>query len=730
MRTRLSALACVLLAVVTLSAQDQSPREEQLPVFRTQADLVRVDMYATRNNTLVTDLRADEVEIYEDNVRQRIDTFELVRVPGTGGVAPGAPTDPVASDVRSRVFVVFLDTYSTRLQNNGDLRRSLIRFLDQLLGPTDLVGLMTPDMYASEVVLGRRSTVISDLANDDRWNRPDARRPDQNEFAWESCYPTSGDGRRAGNSSGGVGGGGGGGGSRRGAGDGDSFVGGDSAGRLPGDATVPPEDGYPGSGSRSTGGGGGSAGGGGGFGGAGGGGQLNEMKARYEGKATIEALADLVTHLRTLREERKAVLLVTAGWPFANSASSIPPGQYETDRCAKDRAALERIDFPALLRDISKTANRANVSFYPLNSRRVLEFPKTTSASFRQQMQQREKRTLETIQEQLQALASETDGLAEMKTTNLAAVTERILSDTSAYYLIGYRSANASKSDRRFHSITVKVNRPGLRIRSRPGYGGETVLVPRALIAASTAPRAPVVDARLQSALTAVERFDARAPFWSRSSSWNGPTGAGGAFWYVGELGLEMRLQPSWSAGAKAEVEVFAADRTRVMTQSIDLPPADSTFMIRVPAEGVLPAGDYSVRVRIKPAAEQGSPVQDALRVTLAAATPFGEPVLWRRGPSARMTYLETADPRFRRTERLRLDLPVPREGDIPTARLLDRTGKALAMAVEVGERADTSGDFRWLTVELPMISLAPGDYAIEVTGNETTRVTAFRVIP
>jgi hypothetical protein len=78
----------------------------------------------------------------------------------------------------------------------------------------------------------------------------------------------------------------------------------------------------------------------------------------------------------------------------------------------------------------------------------------------------------------------------------------------------------------------------------------------------------------------------------------------------------------------------------------------------------------------------------------------------------------------------LRLDLPVPREGDSPTARLLDRTGKALAMAVEVGERTDASGDFRWLVVELPIISLAPGDYAIEVTGNETTRVTAFRVIP
>jgi hypothetical protein len=180
-----------------LSAQDPSPGDGQLPVFRTQADLVRVDMYATRENTLVTDLRADEIEIYEDKVRQRIDTFEFVRM---------TPAVPAAPEGRSRVFVVFVDTYTTRLQNNSDLRRSLLRFLDQLLEPSDLVGLMTPDMYASEVVLGQRATVISDLANDARWSTSEARSPDQNEFQWETCYPRGGVSRR--------GGGGGGGGAR------------------------------------------------------------------------------------------------------------------------------------------------------------------------------------------------------------------------------------------------------------------------------------------------------------------------------------------------------------------------------------------------------------------------------------------------------------------------------------------------------------------------------------
>ena len=657
MHTRLITAACLLLAVVALAAQDQSARDSQLPTFRTETDLVRVDMYATKGDELITDLRADEVEIFEDNVRQRIDTFEFVRVAG-GAAGSGADVEgpsaaePVSADARSRVFVVFIDTYTTRLENNKELRRALVRFLDELLGPTDLVALMTPDMLASEIALGRRATVISDLANDARWTTADDRPPDQNEFAWENCYSARG----------------------RGAG----------------------------------------------------------MRARYQGKATIDALTDLVTHLRTLREERKAVLLVTGGWPFADDlrSSTGTTTLGETDRCAKDRAALERTDFPKLLRELSRTANRANVSFYPVSSRQERVFPREMPAVMKQQARQRDKIALETVQGQLRTLATQTDGMAEVKTTNLAAVTERILSDTSAYYLVGYQSTNA-KADRRYRMITIRVSRPGIRVRNRPGYGGEAPS-PRAVLAAEAAARKPIVDGRVLTALSIVEHFDTRAPFWGRSSSWESSSGEeGGSFWYVGEIGLETRLQSAWNAGAKAEVEVIASDKTKVMTQVVDLKASESTFFMRVPAEGTLPPGNYSVRVRLRPATSDGSlAVHDTIRVTLdPASSTLGEAVFWRRGPSARAPYEETADPRFRRVERMRLELPTASEEEA-TVRLLDRQGRPLQTNADITQRPDPSSLFQWLVVEAPIAALAPGDYAIEVTQKERSRVTAFRVIP
>jgi VWFA-related protein len=657
MRTRLFALLCAVAAIATLNAQgERSPQEPAQPVFRSAADLIRVDMYATRDGKFVTDLKADEIEILEDGVKQDIETFEFVNIAAD---APGDADerdegDPATRDPRARVFVVFVDTHTTRLEGERNLRLSLVRFLDQLLGPSDLVGLMTPDMTASQVRLGRRATVISDVANDERWlKRVTSARADLVEHAWENCY-----------------------GSPRG-----------------------PSQ------------------------------RLNEMKARYRAKNTIAAMEDLVGHLRDLREERKAVLLLTGGWPFLDEGALLSNApRTETDACAQDRVALARTDYGDLLDALTRSANRANVSFYPVNTRQLSEPPQTMLAQLRSQIRQRERRAMDTVSSQLRNLAEDTDGLAEVKTRNFEGITRRIIDDTSSYYLIGYQSTN-SKIDGRFRNITVRTTRPGVRIRARRGYGGESA---RTLLVA-TEPAGPVVDPRMTTALTFVERFDGGAPFWGRSSAWEPGKDAesgGGAFWFVGELAAQTRTQLSWSAGATADVVVIAADKTQVMSSTVALGPSETAFTLRVPAEGSLAPGDYSVRVRLRPKADEDLQLSDSARVTLDAGTgSLGEALIWRRGPSTRLDYARTADPRFRRNERLRLEFPTS-SADAADARVLDRMGRPISLPAGLSERQDSSGGFRWLVIEPPIAALAPGDYAIEVSQGGSSRITAFRVIP
>jgi len=102
---------------------------------------------------------------------------------------------------------------------------------------------------------------------------------------------------------------------------------------------------------------------------------------------------------------------------------------------------------------------------------------------------------------------------------------------------------------------------------------------------------------------------------------------------------------------------------------------------------------------------------------------------MWRRGPSTGPQHLRTADPRFRRNERIRLELATS-SAEPATARLIDRSGQPMTVPVEVTERPDPSGAFRWVVADLALAPFGPADYAIEVTQGPSKQLTAFRVVP
>jgi hypothetical protein len=99
-----------------------------------------------------------------------------------------------------------------------------------------------------------------------------------------------------------------------------------------------------------------------------------------------------------------------------------------------------------------------------------------------------------------------------------------------------------------------------------------------------------------------------------------------------------------------------------------------------------------------------------------------------RRGPSTGLKHLATADPRFQRNERVRLEMATALPGTA-TARLLDRVGNPLRVPVQIAERPDASG-FRWIVADAVLAPLASGDYAIEVKMGDATRVASFKVVP
>lgn len=146
--------------------------------------------------------------------------------------------------------------------------------------------------------------------------------------------------------------------------------------------------------------------------------------------------------------------------------------------------------------------------------------------------------------------------------------------------------------------------------------------------------------------------------------------------------------------------------------------------MTRVAFSQPAAAGPIHVKGRITGPA---GTLTDAVRLDSGLA----RPLVFRRGPSAAGTPQPAAGFQFNRTERARLEIPLPDDAKPGAGRLLDRAAQPLAVPVAVAERIDDTGQ-RWLTADIMLAPLGIGEYAIEVgmirPGGEQRIVTAIRV--
>jgi VWFA-related protein len=72
-------------------------------------------------------------------------------------------------------------------------------------------------------------------------------------------------------------------------------------------------------------------------------------------------------------------------------------------------------------------------------------------------------------QEVMATLSSDTGGKAFLDTNDFSPAFERIQRDTSAYYVLGFRSTDPRR-DGRYRRLTIKINRSDVKLEYRPGY--------------------------------------------------------------------------------------------------------------------------------------------------------------------------------------------------------------------------------------------------------------------
>jgi VWFA-related protein len=675
-------------SVIALAAQEPAP-PAQLEPFRTEVNYIRVDMYPTADGKPVTDLRQDEIEIFDEGAPQKIDRFEHVLVRGARSQEGRREPSTVAEmretvqDVRARLFVLFLDTEHVEFGPAINIKSPLIQSLNQLIGGDDLVAVMTADMQARDLTFRRRTTSIEELLKS-VWSERDYRlKRSEEEDHIALCYGS-----------------------------------GDLA---------------------------------------------DEMIFRRREVRTLDALEELVRHLRFVREERKAVIAISQGWRLfgedpvlrrpveGKPVQPVPPlgndprtGRlgvvertgtelFDRRKCEQERLSLSMLRNDMRFLDILRQANTGNTSFYPVDPRGLVVFdenivPISPSGRWGRGVGiVEDSQRLKARNDSLRTMADATDGLAVVQAGNLSAGMQRIVEDLSSYYLLGYYSTE--ELDGKFHKLTVRVKRPGVRVRARTGYLAATRGDDAKAKAAATAiAAAKPVDLRakaVEQSLSMLGIFSRERPLRMHVAAGYLPSGVA-TIWGVAEVPAATG-QHDWSGGGQADATVIDSSGQTILTERLTIAPGARSLRFTLGSRATLAPGDYQVQIRAKGStAPLGA--MESVRVSVGAAPISTGAVVLRRSVTTGNQPMATADLRFRRTERIIIEVPTT-STEAGTAQLLNRAGQAMPIPVTAAIREDADGS-RWRTAQLVLAPLGVGDYVIELSAGPEKTLTAFRILP
>jgi VWFA-related protein len=659
----------LLVALVAASSAIIAAQQPQQPTFRTEANFVRVDVFATLRGVPVRDLKAEDFDVFEDGVPQKVSSFEYVQVrTGTPQEMRDEPNTIQQSrdamkNPRARVFVLFLDKGQVSIDGAWHSREPLIRLVDRMMGPEDLLGIMTPEMAPSDIVFARKTAVIAGGLRDAwPWGERHTLHRDELENLFELCYPwkETTDVRE------------------------------ELLLRKRERATMEALDALVG--------------------------WLRDERDERKAIVTLSEGWLLYKPNPDLTRPRIIGPNQTEPIPGPEPIGVGPDGRLRLrphdssfnggsrNECHAMRLALSLIDNDRYFRDIIDKANRANASFYTIDPRGlpVFDYPigpaKPPSLIV-------DANHLKFRTDTLRILADNTDGLAIMGSNDLEPGLRRISEDLTSYYLLGYYSTNA-RADGRFRKLSVKVRRPGIDIRARRGYKAATAEEVAMAKTARNAPPVPEATARAHDALGALARLRPEAKLYAHAIAVQGDVTT---LWVAGELFKAP-------AAATSAVVTISADGTTTTTD-VAVAAGQRAFMASIPMKAAV-KGPIDVRVRVSPAGE--IPVMDGVRVE--AVSGLAMPMMFRRGPTTGNRYEPAASPQFSRTERVRFDVLTRGDASLSGARVLNRDGNPLDVPVTLGAHGP------WLTAEVTLAALGTGEYVMELSSGSEKVLAAFRI--
>jgi VWFA-related protein len=178
-------LLAAALSITLVPVRAQAPAQQpppaadaaQLPTFRTSVDLVTLDAIPrdARTEQFISDLKANEFEIYEDGVLQQLASMELIH----GGRAYNVLAPPPAplqegiilprsrptNDAAGRIILVFIDDLHLDFQQTPRTRQLLKDMLKNLIHEGDMFGVVSTGTSSIEQQLTYDRQILESISN-------------------------------------------------------------------------------------------------------------------------------------------------------------------------------------------------------------------------------------------------------------------------------------------------------------------------------------------------------------------------------------------------------------------------------------------------------------------------------------------------------------------------------------------------------------------------------------
>src|SRR5947209_2520735 len=395
-------------------AQQQGKREDE-DVVRISTNLVQVDAVVTdKNGRPITDLKPQEIQIYEDNRPQKITHFSYITSGNADAVlTKSAPPDKRPSDMPSvrlqpsevrRTIAVVVDDLGLSSQSIYFVRRALKKFIDDEMQPGDLVAIIRTSGGIG---------ALQQLTSDKRQR-----------YAALEHIKWYGTGR---------------------------------SGIDPFAPLVPPSAGAFGALIDE---------------------KIKEMDELRDDMLSVGTLGAVSYVIRGLEDlpGRKSILLISDG--FKMNISEPLTRQAGMEKNSSNDRTLQKlqrlIDQASRASVVIYTMDARGLQTLGLTA---ADNTSSLSQQQIGQQSQSRRGDLYDTQAGLAYLADETGGIAIRNNNDLSRGIRRVLDDQKGYYLIGYRPDQSTfdpKTGRRsFHHLTLKVTRPGgFTVRMRKGFFG------------------------------------------------------------------------------------------------------------------------------------------------------------------------------------------------------------------------------------------------------------------